>query len=162
MRVVLLLLFISIGINSLAQENLSKQLQLIIKDTANHFRKINGPLKSYLLDSVFNSSLTIEGTRKNELQFTPYRAIYSADILDSASTETASKVFDLWVSKLIKAIGTSFQHKEGHAYGTLSNSRIKLYVFTCGGMSITLDHSLNLYNNKLHKVGLILSYTFPY
>ena len=161
MRIVLLLLFISTGITATAQDNLSRQLQLIIKDTTTHFQKIKGPLKSFIMDSVFHSTLTIEGTKSNELDYSPYKAYYTAFIIDSTTTETAGKLFDQWMSKLTKALGPLFRKKEGRPAEGFQSFHVKSYQFEYGGLYITLNHSLTIFDSRLHQVRLYFSYTFP-
>jgi len=162
MRIVLLLLFISTGITAAAQDNLSRQLQLIIKDTTTHFRKFKGSFKvGIITDSLFNSAMTIEGTKANEVDISDNGVYYFAHIIDSANTETANRLFDQWMSKLTKALGPSFKGKEGQPHELYKSSHVKMYIFSHARLNITLNHSLNPNNSKLHDVRLSFFYLVP-
>lgn len=115
MRIVFLYAFLLVSISLTAQSNFQKQIGNIIADSANNFRKFRGQPKLFKedSDSVFISTIQIEGTKDNEI----YRLdtlgwSYSALIADSVKTNKGEKICNEWKGKIEMILGARFVIKK--------------------------------------------------
>jgi hypothetical protein len=110
MRVLISLMIVLIASNAFSQGNFYKDLRSVIKDSSNCFKSFKADFKQlHYKDSVFNTVIVLEGTKKNNILFTESMCMYSAGIIDSVKEKKGRKVVDEWKDKIYSIVGGSFQ-----------------------------------------------------
>jgi|SRR5215203_5287063 len=113
MRIAFILLVLSFSCSLFSQNNFAKELNQIIKDSANHFSKFKGGFKEmHDQDSVFYSITTLEGTRENDIIVTQILTQYRSEIIDSINEKKGKKIVDEWHEKLIGVITGKFKSEK--------------------------------------------------
>jgi len=113
MRIAFILLLLSISSLLFSQNNFAKELNQIIKDSANHFSKFKGGFKEmHDQDSVFYSTMTLEGTRENDIIITQILTQYRSEIIDSINEKKGRKIIDEWHEKLVRVFTGKFQSEK--------------------------------------------------
>ena len=78
MRIAFIIFLFLLTISVSSQNSFARQLNQIIKDSANHFSKFKGNFKEmHNTDSVFYSIITLEGTSNNDIVLTQVLPIQS-------------------------------------------------------------------------------------
>jgi hypothetical protein len=113
MRGMVFLICLFFSIHSEAQANFGTQLKLLIGDSANGFKNFKAAFKELQeTDSVFNSSIQFEETKKNDIIFSKGMSMYMAIVKDSVKEKQGKKIVDEWKDKILPFVGSSFKLKE--------------------------------------------------
>ena len=101
---------LSLSICVSAQADLSQQIKSLINNASTDFKDYKGNfLELHNKDSVFLSSMTISGTKNNDILYTEGMIIYRAFIIDSVKLKPAIKLADEWSSTLRGILGDEFK-----------------------------------------------------
>ena len=113
MKLFLTIIPLSISSLLLGQNNFASQLNQIIKDSANHFKKFRGDFKELVdHDSIFYTTTTLEGTRENDILVTQRMSLYRCEIVDSVNERRGKTIVDEWHQKLIGFLGPRFNSEK--------------------------------------------------
>jgi hypothetical protein len=118
MKGFILLIFLFRTIDVGGQEIFVKQLQQLITDSANGFKKYRFESEqTQPLDSFFKTTFIIEGTSNNYIHISRSDSFYFTDaynaiILDSLKENKAKKIAAKWKDMLLTILGNSFQLKK--------------------------------------------------
>lgn len=99
----------------IAQIDFEKQLHLIIKDSTNRFKTFKAGFKYQTVsDSVFYSTVNLEGTSDNNVSISTQQSTYImdsyvADIAKSIQRKQGIKIVDEWKNKISAIVDNSFQ-----------------------------------------------------
>jgi hypothetical protein len=136
MKIAFLLVGLACSTFALAQQNLSRQIKAIVKDSSNNFSSFKGDPKTGS-DSVYHSTITLDGTYDNEILIFPETGwSYRAIIADSVNERKGKKIVEEWKDKLRDILGGSYNVKEmeikpwnpARAGWKLSHRRQDVYV----------------------------------
>ncbi len=112
MRVIPVCMFLLASFCVNGQSNTDKQVRKIIADTTKQFRTLRGELLKVLpadvlngIDSVFQSSISIEGTKANEISFLEGYIVYEAILADTVKEKKGQQICDEWKDKLEAILG---------------------------------------------------------
>jgi len=110
MRVAFILFLLSFSSLLFSQNNFAKELNQIIKDSANHFSKFKGGFKEMRdNDSIYYSKITLESTSENDIMITQTMTLYRSEIVDSVNERHGKKVVDEWCQKVNSVLGGRFK-----------------------------------------------------
>ena len=113
MRIAFIIFLFLLTISVSSQNSFARQLNQIIKDSANHFSKFKGNFKEmHNTDSVFYSIITLEGTSNNDIVLTQVLAQYRSEIIDSVSERKGKTMVDEWHEKLIGILSGKFKSEK--------------------------------------------------
>lgn len=85
------------------------QLMVVFSDLDKHFEFLKGELKEQEnKDSLFETGLTLEGTKDNSILVSPGVCAYQAMISDSVSEEGSQLILKAWKEKLDGALEGMF------------------------------------------------------
>ncbi len=142
-----------------AQDNFSKDLAALVKDTIYEFHNLQG---KNIEDSGYYSALhEIVGTKNGKVYSIYTNFYYYAEIIGSESEDSvfAGKILETWKSKLIGALGSSFSLEPGTVPIGFKAYFGKGYLFKHGRLSISLEHWKRFTQNKpIHFVRLFIVY----
>ena len=109
MRIAFTLYLIPISNLLYSQNNFAKQLSQIIKDSTTHFSNFRGDFKEmHDNDSVFYSTITLEGTRENDVLVSQVLTQYRSEIIDSVNERKGKIIVEEWYKKLVGVLGGKF------------------------------------------------------
>jgi len=97
------------------QTEFERQLNLIIKDSSNRFAGLKGEFKGFFEnDSVFISTLNLQGTDSNTVIISNDESVYIldsylADIARIASDKQGRKLADEWRDRLVNILSNNFE-----------------------------------------------------
>jgi hypothetical protein len=101
MRLLLSALIILCSFSCFAQSNLQGQIYAIIKDSANDFMSFKREFKERSGgDSIYHTSMTIEGTNSNWVSKDSLGATFTASIAKSEKKKEVEKLFAEWKKKI--------------------------------------------------------------
>jgi hypothetical protein len=110
MRIAFILFLLLSTSSVFSQDSFAKQLNQIIKDSANCFSKFKGDFKKIQdNDSLFYSTITLEGTKENDILVTKILTQYRSEIIDSISERKGKTTVDEWHEKLIGILSGKFK-----------------------------------------------------
>lgn len=138
MRKLLLCSFIFFSLSLAAQDDFSRQVRDIVKNSSRQFADYKGTFLSLQdKDSVYSSLVTIAGTKKNDLLFAEGMTLYRATIIDSVKIRKGRKIVDEWADRLRQVLGNGFK-EEAVKVVEYNPSRYG-WRFIKGNTSIDLD-----------------------
>ena len=109
MRVAFIITLLLFSNSLFSQNNFAKQLNQIVKDSANHFGRFKGEFKEMRdKDSVFYSLTILEGTSKNDIVVAQILTQYRCEIIDSVNERKGKAIVDEWHEKLLNVLGSRF------------------------------------------------------
>lgn len=163
-----LLILISLFLTSdfvLAQENSSKELRKVIKDSANYFQHFKSAFKEMLIDdSVYLSSINITGTKENRVITCYFRkdtmiySRYNFIVTDSIKEKEGKRIISDWKDMLILQLGYDVEmikQKKSHrsySYG---------WTFRKGRFWVDIGLYKNDYNSSVYLVALDFTFFAP-
>ena len=113
MKLVVSFLLILISAKLFAQNNFTKELESIIKDSTFCFKSLRGDFKELQgTDSIFNSIIKLEGTNNNDILLSETICMYMGVIADSVKEKQGEKIVDLWRNKIYSLVSGSFRMEE--------------------------------------------------
>ena len=137
MKVTITFWVLLISISGYSQNSFSKNISLIVKDSANCFKNIRADFRELRdNDSIFNSKIIIEHTQKNELLTGEMLCMFMAIIADSVKLKSGKKTADEWKDKVFSVIGSGFVLEETKIVNW--NPSIYGWDFRKGNVSIGL------------------------
>ena len=157
MKVILAWILLSVSYSLFSQDNFAKQLDQIIKDTANHFGKFKGTIIE-TLDSestYFNSIIILDGTRENWVINHRSMCSYDATIADSTTKNRGKKILDAWKLKLMSVLGTEYKVARGKPQ--LGFQFIDGWYFSKDNFSVYVGMSQYFYDKSLYGIRLFVS-----
>jgi hypothetical protein len=80
-----------------------------LANARNNFQQFQGELFLKEGDSIYQSTVEINGTKRNEISLMKEITVYSAIINDSSKMKQGQKIADEWKNKLASLIGGQFQ-----------------------------------------------------
>ena len=95
MRTIVLLLVL-ISLQSKGQTNFESQLNKLLANARNNFQQFQGELSLKESDSAYQSTIQVDGTKRNEILLMKEIAVYSAIINDSLKIKQGQKIADEW------------------------------------------------------------------
>lgn len=155
------ILFLFLLTNSVSsQDSFARQLNQIIKDSANHFQKFKGFVResSDTESSYYNSTIILEGTKENRVIIHRSICSYSADIADSVTKKGGKKILDEWKIKLMSVLGTRYKMEKNQMLG---NQFIDGWRFSKDNFSVSLNLFQYFYDKSLCGVTLFISNVHP-
>ena len=105
----IVLLLVLISLQSKGQTNFERQLNKLLANARNNFQQFQGELSLKESDSAYQSTIQVDGTKRNEILLMKEIAVYSAIINDSLKMKQGQKIADEWKNKLTSLIGGQFQ-----------------------------------------------------
>lgn len=113
MRIAIILCLIPISDLLYSQNDFAKQLNGIIKDTSNHFGKFRNAFKEMnATDSVFHSTITLKGTKENDVIVTQAMTLYRCKIIDSVNKSKGRTIVDNWYKELLGNLDGRFKSEK--------------------------------------------------
>ncbi len=157
MKVIAALILLSISCNLYSQDNFKKQLDQIIKDTANHFGKFKGAvIETPDSDFIyFNSIIVLEGTKENWISNHRWICSYDATVADSTTKNKGKKILDAWKIKLMSVLGTEYKVTRGKPQ--LGFQFIDGWAFSKDNFSVYIGLSQYFYDKSRYGVRLFVS-----
>ena len=157
MKVILALILLSVSYNLHSQNDIGKQLDQIIKDTANHFGKFKGSVReSYDTGwAYFNSIIALEGTKENLIMNHRWVCGYDATIADSTTMNKGKRILDTWKLKLMSVLGTEYNMARGKPQ--LRIEFIDGWGFRKDNIFIYVGLSQYFSNKSLYRVSCFIS-----
>ena len=159
MRLLLMATLFLCSFSSYAQSDLRKQLRSILSDTASGFRSFTGAFKkiAYRDDSTYYSTITIEGTSKNDITIDDTLGNrYIAYIVDSVRKKKAKATFDEWKNKIQAVLGVKFYPRKYEK--TSYNPAEESWVFEYGRTRVSITWFSYGKVSQLYWVFLSVSY----
>ena len=130
---------------SYCQNNLKVKIKALIENPENGFQKFRGRFKQLTgTDSVFRSSILVDGTRDNEIILSSAFSMYMAIITDSVGNKEGRRMIDDWEKNLGSFLGDKWQLKKLEI--TAWNPALYGWRFVCDELTI----SITLYSGELN------------
>jgi hypothetical protein len=137
MKVICLVVSILFSGIAFSQNNFQNQLKSLINDSASCFKSFrSGFEQAKGTDSIYNSSVILDRTTKNNLFVTPTACVYFSKIAESMKKRQVRRIVDEWKDKISSALGNVFSLTA--VKKTDSNSAIYGWDFEYGNLSIVI------------------------
>jgi hypothetical protein len=137
MKVISLFVFILFSSIAYSQSNFHNQLKSLVNDSASCFTSFrSGFEQTNGTDSIYNSSVILDGITKNNLFVTPTACIHISRIGESVKKRQAKRIVDKWKDKINSVFGNIFNLTA--VKKTNSNSAIYGWNFEYGNISIVI------------------------
>jgi hypothetical protein len=161
MRIAFILFLLSFTSSLFSQNNFAKELKEIIKDSANHFQKFKGTAMemSDTESSYYNSTILLEGTRRNWVIIHRSVCSYDADIADSVTKNRGKKILDAWKIKLASILGEGYKIEKSKLI--FDNLFSDGWNFKRDNFSLSIMLSQHFYNKSLYVVRLSIGHEHP-
>lgn len=129
-----------VSITGTAQENFSKQIYQIVKDTTNHFKSLYGKRDKEL--DIFFPKNKVDGTANGKIFSIYYKDFYFMEVAGSESKDSVltEKLFEKWTIKLETALGNKFVKNIATWPAGFKAYFVKGYSFICGHLIITIEN----------------------
>ena len=142
------------------QGNFAEQLDGLVKDSTNYFKSFKSNFKETRFteatpDSIFYTSVSLDGTSNNELLTTTGEYIYMADVADSLDELTGKKIVNEWRDKINSVLGNGFAVEEVKSAD--GNPSKYGWDFTKGNVTINIGLFPHKRNSNLNWIGLAVS-----
>jgi hypothetical protein len=136
MRIILLLL-ICFPVPAFSQSDFAKQVKAIIADSSNRFLRFKGAFDKIIdSDSIYLSSITLEGTTKNDISISDKTSMYFTWIADSVKEKQGKRIVAEWRDKILNILGSKFKEKKIEIVSY--NPAVDGWMYTCGNLSIDI------------------------
>ena len=160
MRSAFLILSLLSSISLFGQTNFARQFDEIVKDSTNSFRSFKSNFKQTRFteaspDSIFYTSISLDGTSDNELLISAGEAIFMADIEDSLDEIKGKRLVNEWRDKINSVLGNGFVVAEVKSAD--GNPSSYGWDFTKGNLTINIGLFPHKKNSKLNWIGLAVS-----
>lgn len=158
MRFVVLLSFF-LSLTALGQNNLAKQLNIVVKDTITGFRQVRGAFDKER--SHYHTSFQIDSTTDGKVYDLATQSCYVVEITGSASKDSIITANQLphWKQKLAHALGPEFKIGKAKAPPGFKAYFGGGYLFTKGHLSVTLEHWKRFSQNEtIHFLRIFIIY----
>ena len=161
MRSAFILLLLSLSFSLFSQSNFAKELKEILNDSSNHFQKFRGTLKEMqdAESSYYNSTITLEGTKKNWVSTHRSVCSYHADIADSVTKNRGKKILDEWKINLVSILGAGYKIEQSKR--KWDSEFVDGWTFTKGNFSVFIMLSQYFYDKSLCGVSLFIGHEHP-
>jgi hypothetical protein len=141
MKLLVIFLLSAVFVSASAQTDsriFFSQLMVVFSDLDKNFEYLKGDLKETAeTDTLFESTIALEGTRDNTILRSQDVNAYQALISDSTSAEGAQFIMKAWKEKLTNVLTGSFS-RLGEAYRSEDNAAITGWEFASDRVSVLL------------------------
>ena len=161
MRIAFILFLLSFTSSLFSQNNFAKELKEIIEDSANHFQKFKGTAMemSDTESSYYNSTIILEGTRRNWVIIHRSVCSYDADIADSVTKNRGKKILDDWKIQLASILGAAYKIEKSKPRS--DSQFVDGWNFNNGNFSVSIMLSQYFYDKSLYGVRLFIGHEHP-
>ena len=157
MRAVISILFLAVSVSVSSQTNFAKQLEDLVKDSTNNFKTFKSNFKETrfteaITDSIFYTSVSLDGTSNNELLISTSESIFMADVADSLTAVQGKRMVDEWRDKINFLLGSGFTIED--VKGIEGNPSTYGWNFIKGNLTISIGLYPHKKNTNLNWIGL--------